>query len=585
VTVLGVIALLASTMTVTLALAIAAPSTANADPPATPYVFDKDWRISGGWTPNINFSQAVAVGPNETVYVLESSGGAVTIYDRNGKGYFLFGKGPYPIEHIQQAYDLEVESNGNILVADSNGIERFQKNGTWINSFGPAAPAGAIALAPDGSVYVYVTAGAAGARIEHWSADGTLLGSIGSPGTNDGQVTATKDLDVLPSGDVVLVDGARVQIISAAGVFIRSWNYPVSTTGLTGLDIDPLGRIHVALGNTRRVAVFDTLGTLLTTYGVGDPEIPTAPETRLVDVAVGFSNTSFAIVEDPAAPSGNAQTRVLRFHVAGVPSVSAIAPNQGTLFGGGLVHLTGSSFSGATSVRFGSTAATSFTLIDDRHIDAVAPARATEALIAITVVTPRGTSPSAPSNWFKYQTVPKPTITSLSWNKSKVPGGGTISINGTNFTGATQVRFGPFVATTFSVSSDNTITVVVPPATGPQLVNVFVQTPAGTSDASAPGSGSTTTWFTYKVGPTVNGVSPNHGPVAGGTTITITGGTYFKYGGTVRVGGVIVPYSWIDYGTIAVTAPSAAGPGPVDVVVSDDYGDSVPSAASTYTYE
>jgi hypothetical protein len=548
-----------------------------------PYVLDHAWRLSGGWAPSTNFPQAVAVGPNETVYVLESSGGVVTIYDRNGTGYYFFGKGPYPIEHIQQGYDLEVETNGNILVADSNGIERFAKNGTWVNSFGPSSPAGAIALAPDGSVYVYVTDGPAGARIEHYAAAGGLLGSIGSPGTGDGQVTGTTDIDVLASGDVVAADGSRVQVIDPTGTFLRSWTLPSSTTGPAGIDIDPLGRIHVALGTARRVAVYDPLGTLLTTYGVGDLEIPAAPETALVDVAVGFSGTSFAIIEDPAAPYGGAQARALRFHVAGVPSISSTSPNKGPTFGGGTVHLTGSSFTGVTNVRFGSVPATSFTLIDDRHLDVVAPARPTEDLVTVFVETPRGTSSSRPAAWFKYQTVPKPTVSSLWPNRSKVEGGITVSVYGSNFTGATQVRFGPFIATTFSVLSDSTLTVVVPPATGPQLVNVFVETPAGTSDPAP--SGSTATWFTYKVGPTVSGLSPNHGPVAGGNTITISGSTYFKYGMSVRVGGIAVAYSWVDYHTIVVTAPAAAGPGAVDVIVSDDYGDSATSAASTYTYE
>ncbi len=49
-------------------------------------------------------------------------------------------------------------------------------------------------------------------------------------------------------------------------------------------------------------------------------------------------------------------------------------------------------------------------------------------------------------------------------------------------------------------------------------------------------SGSLTNGFTYVVVPTVSSVSPNNGPVAGGTAVTITG-TNFAAGATVTFGG------------------------------------------------
>ena len=49
-------------------------------------------------------------------------------------------------------------------------------------------------------------------------------------------------------------------------------------------------------------------------------------------------------------------------------------------------------------------------------------------------------------------------------------------------------------------------------------------------------SGSLTSGFTYVVTPTVSSVSPNNGPTAGGTAVTITG-TNFAAGATVTFGG------------------------------------------------
>ena len=48
-------------------------------------------------------------------------------------------------------------------------------------------------------------------------------------------------------------------------------------------------------------------------------------------------------------------------------------------------------------------------------------------------------------------------------------------------------------------------------------------------------SGSLTNGFTYNAPPTVSSVSPNNGPVAGGTAVTITG-TNFAAGATVTFG-------------------------------------------------
>jgi len=547
---------------------------ASAAEAATPYVLEVTWTINGGWTENQNMPQAVAVGPTGTVYVLESVGGVVTIYDQSGNGYFLFGKSPHPNQYIQQAFDLEVENDGDVLVADVNGIERFQKNGTWLGSFGPSAPAGPIAIAPDGSVYAYTVDGPAGARIERYSTAGALLGSIGSPGTGEGEVTGTRDIDVLASGDVVVVDGSRVQVIGADGAFIRSWTVASPTTGLAGVDVDESGRIHVTLGPARRVAVFTTSGTLLTSYGVGDLEIPAATETAVHDVAIAPSGVSFAILADPAARTA----RMMRFRVAGVPRIDTLAPNKGPTFGGGVVHLTGSGFTGVTAVRFGSVPA-SFTLIDNRHLDVVAPGRLDVALVNVFVETPRGTTVAAPRSWFQYQTVPAPTVSSLSPRQSKVAGGDTIHVYGTNFTGATSVRFGPFEATTFTVLADWRLTAVVPPSTGPLLVNVFVTTPAGTSEADG-----WSAYFSYKSGPTVTGLSPSSGVLAGGTSVTITGTGFLRYDYWVRFGGVSASASYVDTNHIVATAPPGAEPGSVDVVVSNQFGDSATSPASSYTY-
>ncbi|MFF9782913.1 IPT/TIG domain-containing protein [Streptomyces nigrescens] len=70
---------------------------------------------------------------------------------------------------------------------------------------------------------------------------------------------------------------------------------------------------------------------------------------------------------------------------------SAFAPLSGPLAGGNTVTLTGTHLIEATAVRFGATAATSFTVVWDTRITAVVPAGAAGP-VQVTVTTVGGTS-------------------------------------------------------------------------------------------------------------------------------------------------------------------------------------------------
>jgi large repetitive protein len=89
-----------------------------------------------------------------------------------------------------------------------------------------------------------------------------------------------------------------------------------------------------------------------------------------------------------------------------VPVVTAVADTTsgGALAdaGGDSVEITGSGFSGATAVNFGTTPATSFTLNSDTSITAVAPAGTSGTTVDITVVTPAGTSATSAADQLSY---------------------------------------------------------------------------------------------------------------------------------------------------------------------------------------
>ena len=177
-------------------------------------------------------------------------------------------------------------------------------------------------------------------------------------------------------------------------------------------------------------------------------------------------------------------------------SVISFSPITGT--NGTTVKITGTNFTGTTAVNFGGVAAKSFTVDSVTGITAVVGAGATGN---VAVATPNG---AASKDGFTYT---GPIITSFS------PLGGTngttITIKGSNLTGATAVRFGGTAARSFTVDSATSITAVV--GTGASGA-ISVTTSAGTATIDG---------FTYGNPPTITSYTPTSGK--SGTTITITG--------------------------------------------------------------
>ncbi len=139
-----------------------------------------------------------------------------------------------------------------------------------------------------------------------------------------------------------------------------------------------------------------------------------------------------------------------------------------------------------------------------------------------------------------------------------------MTITGTNFVAGATVTFGGTAASNVVVVSSTSITATTPAhAAGAVTVTVTVNGQ----------SGSLTNGFTYVVAPTVSNVSPNNGPVAGGTAVTITG-TNFAAGATVTFGGTAASNVVVVSSTsITATTPAhAAGAVTVTVTVNSQSG-------------
>ena len=145
---------------------------------------------------------------------------------------------------------------------------------------------------------------------------------------------------------------------------------------------------------------------------------------------------------------------------AASPTVTKVKPKHGPTAGGTTVTITGSGFTGAAAVNFGSTNAASFTVNSETTITAVSPA-ATTGKVDLTVTTPEGTSAVSSLDRFNYL----PTVTSVSPNSGSTAGGTSVTVTGTGFTSgttATKFRFGKALASGVTCGSTTTCTAIAP---------------------------------------------------------------------------------------------------------------------------
>jgi len=224
------------------------------------------------------------------------------------------------------------------------------------------------------------------------------------------------------------------------------------------------------------------------------------------------------------------------------PYITSFTPSSG--LAGATVTITGIYLTGATAVKFGSTAAASYTVNSATEIMATL---ATGATGQITVTTPYGTGIS--QNTFTY--LYPPTISSFTPTSGYA--GSTVTIFGNYFTGATDVRLGGVAATAFTVVSPTRINATVGAGTSG---SVSVTTPVGTATLGG---------FTH-VGPAIiYSFSPTSAKT--GDVVTING-VNFKNVSIVTFGGVAATgFTMLSPTTITATVGAGAS-GSIEVYAS-----------------
>jgi hypothetical protein len=148
----------------------------------------------------------------------------------------------------------------------------------------------------------------------------------------------------------------------------------------------------------------------------------------------------------------------------------------------------------------------------------------------VVVINPDNQSASL-SNGFTYSSGMAPTVSLLSPNSGSVSGGTAVNVIGSQFMNGARVTIGGVSCDSTTYNSLTSITCITPPGSNGAKA-VVVTNPDSQSATLSSG-------FTYSDGmaPTISSISPNNGPISGGTSVTVTG-SQFMNGARVTIGGV-----------------------------------------------
>ncbi len=301
-------------------------------------------------------------------------------------------------------------------------------------------------------------------------------------------------------------DGTRLFVGGHFGMGVLDYHPCAGTVYAHGI---------ISVNPTTGAYFCDWIPQMLPFGGQSAPGSGVNPPQYVGGWAVQITSSALFVAGFFTSITGVPQSGLARFTLVGsppppppAPVITSFTPGSGQQ--GSSVVLTGSNFTGTTSVTFGSIDATSFTVDSDTQITAVVPGGFTHS--PITVTTAGGTGKSVAN--FK---LILPSISSFTPKTG--PEGTQVVLTGVGFTGASAVQFGGIDAA-FNVDSDTqiTTTVAVGALTGPITVATLIN-----------GTIASATVFTVTPPPppppTITSFDPASGPVGSAVIITGTGFT------------------------------------------------------------
>ena len=300
-----------------------------------------------------------------------------------------------------------------------------------------------------------------------------------------------------------------------------------TVTSITPPGGSPAGGTRLTITGTQ----FDTTNGVSVQIGGSDtcaPDPLTLTETSFECVTsslLGPLDTPLDVIVRNNDGNSQSDTLTAAYTYQNGPIITSVSADYGTFAAGKLAGGTNLSMSGANflpgmTVTVGTKPCTIVTFPNSTNLTCTTSDNA--ASITNVIATNLDGQFDAFLSGFTYQ--PPPTVSYVDPDGGPRNGGQTVTIFGTGFdnlNGINQVQIGGLECNTFnnitSTSFDcTTVTPTTLPALGPVSVRV-VNNDGDLQENAAPGI------YRFQEAPSVNAISPNSGPLAGASSVTITG--------------------------------------------------------------
>ena len=408
------------------------------------------------------------------------------------------------------------------------------------------------------------------------AANNRVVGRIAANGNFD---TSTRLADGFSGGNIrsaASVDGSAFWAVgSTGGVRYAPFGNPAASSTIVVAAVPSNNRgVGIYGGN---LYVSSSTGTGGNFYGISQvgTGLPTTASQTTTPLA-GFPVTSgpspygffFAdlsstvagvdviyVTDDRTTVDGGIQKWSL---VGGTWTLNGTITGATATTAGAAIRGLGGQVSGTTVSLVGSSSSGIYLITDNAGYNAAPSSTVLPAAIATSVTNTafRGIA-FAP---VAAVATPAPTITSFSPTSGAA--GATVTITGTNFTGATAVTLNGVTITGFTVVSATSITFVVPASASSGTITVTTAGGTATSTGSF-------TFIPASSGPTVTSLAPNT-VVAGAGTFTLTvNGTGFTGTSVVNFGTTPLVTTAVSATQLTATVPAGTAAGTYAITVTN----------------
>ncbi|XP_044734626.1 RING finger protein nhl-1 [Chrysoperla carnea] len=223
--------------------------------------------------------RGIAVGPDNSIVVADSSNHRVQVFDTNGNFIKEFGQYGNAEGEFDCLAGVAVNRIGQYIIADryNHRIQVFDPSGRFLRAFGSQGTSDGRfnypwGITTDALGFIYVC-DKENHRVQVFQSDGTFVGKFGSMGNKPGQLEHPHYIAVSNTNRVIVSDSNnhRVQVFDVNGRVIFSFGTEGSEEGQfkfpRGVAVDDQGYIIVADSGNNRIQIFTSDGNFLRAFG------------------------------------------------------------------------------------------------------------------------------------------------------------------------------------------------------------------------------------------------------------------------------------------------------------------------------